>query len=226
MTPGRRLDLHVHSAHSPDGRAPVEALVAAAQQAGLDGLALADHQSVDGLGRLADLARETPGFLWLPAVEVSTDAGHLLAFGLGEVPPRDLPVDAAVAWVEGHGGVPVLAHPFRLVHGVGTRWADRAAVPAIETINGHTGLGTNRRATEVARRRGLGTTGGSDAHGVEEVGTAWTRFPEAAATVDDLLEALRRGRTVAEGRSATASYRLRLAARSLRLRLRRGLRPI
>ena len=226
MTGGLRLDLHVHSDRSPDGRASVDRLVAWAEQQRLDGLALTDHNTVAGHARLAELAREHPALHLLPGVEVSTAEGHLLAYGVGTTPPTHRPVGETIDWISSHGGVAVLAHPFRRVHGVGPAVARTARVPALEAVNGHNGRPANERAARLAQALSVGTAGGSDAHARDEVGRAWTRFPEGVSGPDDLLEALRRGRTVAEGRSASAWERTRTSFRSFALRLGRGWKPI
>jgi len=226
MSGGLRLDLHVHSRCSPDGRAEVDQFVAALSGRNLEGFALTDHNTIAGHPRLAEIALEHPSIRLLPGVEVSTAEGHLLAYGLTQLPPQGKAVAETVEWVEAHGGVPVLAHPFRRVHGVGDAIARRARVPSVETLNGHNGARANARAAAVVSARRLGSTGGSDAHDPRDLGRTWTVFPEGAATVDDLLEALRRGTTTAAGRSADAGLRLQLAFRSLGLRIRRGFRPI
>jgi predicted metal-dependent phosphoesterase TrpH len=226
MSPGPRLDLHVHSDRSPDGRAAVDRLVAAAVERGLDGFALTDHNTVTGHSRLADLAREHPRLVLVPGVEVSTEEGHLLAFGIDQAPPPRRPVDETIDWIVSRGGTPVLAHPFRRPHGVGGVVAARARVPALETLNGHNGPRANARSARLAASRALGATGGSDAHDAREVGRAWTVFPAGTDTVGRVIDALGRGSVVAEGRSARGLERSLSALRSMGLRLRRGLRPI
>jgi len=226
MTGGLKLDLHVHSEHSPDGRSSVDSLVAALPGAGIQGLALTDHNSVAGHRRLRELARERLSLRLLVGVEVSTQEGHLLAYGLEESPPPQRPVAETIDWVEAHGGVPVLAHPFRWSHGVGGHVARTARVPAVESINGHNRPSANTRAAAVAAARALGSTGGSDAHSPREIGRARTCFPEGANTVDELLDALRRGATVAEGEPLGPHERFVLGIRTFVLRLGRGFRPI
>ncbi len=226
MSPGPRLDLHVHSIHSPDGRSTPAELVAAALAARLDGFALTDHNSRAGLAELAELQRRNPSLVLLPGAEVSTAEGHLLVLGDVPLPPAGRPLRATVAEVRAAGGVPVPAHPFRLFHGIGGGPARTVDAPALETLNAHTSVARNARAARIARGRRLGTTGGSDAHTAEELGTAWTRFPAGVTRPEELLRALADGRTVAEGAALGAPARLRLALRSLRLRLGRGLRPI
>jgi predicted metal-dependent phosphoesterase TrpH len=226
MTGPLRLDLHVHSVYSPDGRAAPAELVARAHALGLHGLALTDHNSVRGTSATETLARAIPGFLFVPGVEVSTADGHLLAFGLRSVPPPGQPLATTVDWVRAHAGEPVLAHPLRWFHGVGGAAVQRSTVGAIEVVNGHTGSRHNRGAAALAAERRLGGTGGSDAHRAEELGRAVTVFPDGLRTTDDLLEAIRRGRTVGEGSSLDVSGQLRTSLRSALLRAARGFRSI
>ncbi|MGA7076363.1 MAG: PHP domain-containing protein, partial [Halobacteriota archaeon] len=42
-----RLDLHIHSQFSPDSNSTVEAILKQAQEVGLDGVAITDHDSVE-----------------------------------------------------------------------------------------------------------------------------------------------------------------------------------
>ena len=51
-----RVDLHLHSHHSHDGRSSLEELVERARECGLDRLALTDHNVVEGALAFAQLA--------------------------------------------------------------------------------------------------------------------------------------------------------------------------
>jgi predicted metal-dependent phosphoesterase TrpH len=221
-----RLDLHVHSRHSPDSDLTVEAIASRLAAVGLNGFALTDHNSVAGHAELSTLRERYPGLVFVPGVEVSTREGHLLAYGVSEVPPADRPVTETIEWVRRHGGESVLAHPFRFSHGVGRAIAGTARVTAIETVNGHSASRVNRRAAEVAARRRLGATGGSDVHELADLGRAYTEFPEGTASIDAVLDAIRAGAITAGGLSLTFSRRVRLGWRTAVLRLRRGFRPI
>jgi predicted metal-dependent phosphoesterase TrpH len=221
-----RIDLHVHSHHSPDSPLRVEEVAALLRSEGLRGFALTDHNSVEGHRELADLRSRFPGILAVPGVEVSTREGHLLAYGVATAPPPHRPIAETVRWVDGQGGVAVLAHPFRLSHGVGRRVAESVSVSALEAKNGHTSEVANAKAGLVAARRHLGATGGSDAHSLADLGRAFTEFPSEVESVDDLLESIRRGRTAAGGQSLGWPGRLRLALRTGALLVTRGFRPI
>jgi len=221
-----RLDLHVHSHHSPDSPLTLEAIVTSLGERGLNGFALTDHNSVAGHRELAEWQTKLPHAILLPGVEVSTLEGHLLAYGVREVPPPHRPVAETVAWVRDHGGAAVLSHPFRLSHGVGRAVSETVEVAAIETVNAHNSPRANRRAFEVARRRKLGSTGGSDVHELSDLGRAYTEFPSGTSTPEAALLALQKGATVGSGGTLPWSGRARTEWRTVVLRLRRGLRPI
>jgi predicted metal-dependent phosphoesterase TrpH len=226
MTDGLRLDLHVHSRYSPDSRLRLDELIARLPYTGLRGFALTDHNSVGGLRELEEARRQHPSYRFLPGVEVSTQEGHLLAYGLRESPPSHRPVVETIEWVRDHGGEPVLAHPFRWSHGVGRRVAQTAAVRVIEGRNGHNSEVANAKAELLGAQRGLGLTGGSDVHALHELGRAYTTFPLTDGSTDDLLEALRHGQTLPGGRSLPFAARLRVGVLTGAKFVSRGLRPI
>jgi len=204
----------------------VEELVGSLRAVGLDGFALTDHNAVRGHEELRALAGARPDVLLLPGVEISTREGHLLLYGVEEAPPAHRPFSETLEWAERRGAVAVPAHPFRWTHGVGRRISESATVPALEVLNGHNGPGANRRAATIAAHRGLGATGGSDAHLPGELGRAYTVFPDSARSLEGLIDSLCRGRTTAGGSAAPLLHRARSGLRSGVLRISRGLRPI
>lgn len=86
------FDLQSHSTAS-DGALPPAAVVAAAHAAGVELLALSDHDTVDGLGEAFEAAAATDGKLTLvSAVEISSlDLGdkdlHILGYGIDHHDP-------------------------------------------------------------------------------------------------------------------------------------------
>ncbi|MGI0133003.1 MAG: PHP domain-containing protein [Thermoplasmata archaeon] len=226
MTGAVRLDLHVHSLHSVDSRTPVERYAGRMAVAQVEGFALTDHNSIEGHRSLEALHVAYPRAILIPGVEVSTREGHLLGYGLDEMPPVGAPIAMTIDWIQRHGGVAVLAHPFRWAHGAGRRVAEAAAVPAIEAVNGHNGARANALANEVALRRGLGTCGGSDCHDPRRFASAVTEFPEAVRTVAEALDALRQGRCRAAGRSLSSGERVALGFATFARRVARGFHPI
>jgi len=221
-----RIDLHVHSSRSPDSNLTLESIAARIVERRLDGFALTDHNTVAGHVELAGLRSRFPNLVLVPGAELSTNEGHLLAFGVSEVPGERLAAADAVAWVGSHGGVAVLAHPFRRSHGMGRAVSESLTGVGIEVVNGHNSSTTNRLAQELADRRGVSQTGGSDVHELSDVGRAFTEFPDGTRSVEAVLFALRNGHVRAGGSSLGLSGRLRVGWRSAWLRARRGFRPI
>jgi 3',5'-nucleoside bisphosphate phosphatase len=80
----RRIDLHMHSTYS-DGVHPPAALIAMAKSKGLAGLALTDHDSIDGYDELERAAREA-GLEVMTGVELSCEFNgrdlHVLGYGV------------------------------------------------------------------------------------------------------------------------------------------------
>jgi len=78
-----RVDLHVHSTAS-DGVFSPEVIVSKAAALGLTHIALADHDSVDGIAPAIEAARAYPQLSVIPAVEISTDLpdgeAHVLGY--------------------------------------------------------------------------------------------------------------------------------------------------
>ncbi|HOP75409.1 MAG TPA: PHP domain-containing protein [Bacillota bacterium] len=77
-------DLHIHSSYSDGTLTPAE-LVEHAVEIGLDGIALTDHDSVDGIPEAIRAAREK-NLQLIPGVEITTDYGnqeaHILGYGI------------------------------------------------------------------------------------------------------------------------------------------------
>lgn len=217
-----RLDLHNHTRYSPDSRVRPAELVAAAKRAGLDGLAITDHNAVGGVLEALDAAGS--GFLVLPGIEISTISGHVLAYGVREVVPRDRSVAETVERVAALGGVAIAAHPYRFWSGLGETALGQAPFPAYETANARTLRRGNHRAASRAAAARVGQTGGSDSHFLDEVARAVTLAD--GGTVDDVLQQLAQGKTRADGRSRGPAGTLRYVPKAVVEWMGRGMRRI
>jgi len=67
-----KVDLHIHSTAS-DGRLSPAEIVRKSAEAGLTVIALADHDSVDGIVPALEAAKAFPWLRMIPCVEISTD---------------------------------------------------------------------------------------------------------------------------------------------------------
>jgi predicted metal-dependent phosphoesterase TrpH len=192
-------DLHVHTEASPCSSAKPATILAAAERAGLDGIAVTDHDTMENVGMMREQA--PPDLTVIAGTEVTTTQGHLLALGIQEPPPKTDPV-SVINDVHRQGGVAVLAHPFDALRESYDDDLDQIldVVDGVEHINSRCLLPRfNDRAGSVARKRGLAVTGGSDAHFPMEVGRAYT------VCTDEWSDAISGGATSAEGRGSYLS---------------------
>lgn len=201
------VDLHCHTTRSQDSRLHPREAVEAAIAAGLDAVCFTEHDELWTRAEVQALASET-GFPVLAGVEVSTEIGHVLAYGLPEFDfgLRSFPV--LVARARECGAALVLAHPYRRHFRfdvpsrlatadvtVALRRRGLSDVVGLETGNGATRPIENTLAAGVAERLGLSTTAGSDAHAPERVGTCATEVDGEVRDATELAAALAAGRT-------------------------------
>lgn len=185
------IDLHCHTQpFSSCSSLQPEELIDLARARGLDAVCLAEHDRWWPQDELQALSARTR-FLVLPAVELTTEMGHVLAFGLEPAGP--LPTaEAAFAAASVQGALLFLAHPAR----DGLLRVDRRTVEyfeSVEAINGSDSRLQNVAASGLARGFRLPGIGGSDCHSPLEVGRAATRFDAKITSSADLVAALRTG---------------------------------
>jgi hypothetical protein len=220
------VELHTHSALSYDGRDPVDLILSQAAAVGLDAVAVTDHDEIEASLEAVDLAPEY-GLVGIPGMEVTTAAGHVLAFGIEDLVPAGLSFDDTLDRIHAQDGIAVIPHPFQKSrHGVAHRITrdQLASADAIEVYNSRLLTGrANRRAERFAERRNLPMTAGSDAHISEMVGQAVTHVDADEASVDAILSAIADGRTSIEGQRTPWTISFRQAAGGARRRIVRGL---
>jgi len=219
-----RFDLHNHTRYSPDSRVAPRTLVATAVDRGLHGIAITDHNSIGGVREAEEAA--PPDFLVVSATEVSAREGHVLAFGVREAIPRDLSAAETIERIVALGGVPVAAHPYRFWSGLGQETTLAARFRAYETANARTLRGGNRRAKALAHERGVGETGGSDSHFLDEVGGAATFLESGPLSAESVLQAIGQGRTSVQGQDRGAAATGRYVTKCVGEWIVRGMRRI
>ncbi|WP_129115202.1 CehA/McbA family metallohydrolase [Halegenticoccus tardaugens] len=219
------VELHAHSALSYDGRDPVELLLEQAAAVGLDALAVTDHDEIDASLEAADRASEY-GLVGIPGVEVTSAAGHVLAFGVDELVSAGLSFDETLDRIREQGGIAVVPHPFQKSrHGVAPHVSrdQLASADAVEVYNSRLLTGrANRRAERFAVAHDVPMTAGSDAHIGEMIGQAVTEVAADERSVDDILDAIAAGRTSVVGSRTPWHISFRQAAGGAKRRLKRG----
>ncbi len=203
------IDLHCHTRErSDDSTAPAIELARKARADGLDAIALTDHDTFwpdDEINRISDEA----GILVLAGVEINTDGGHALVFGLNEYIFGMHRPTFLREQVDRVNGAMLMAHPYRrsLPFGVdpGTNGYDQALERAIkgefvrvvdgaEVINGRATEIQNEFARLLLVAVGTPTLSNSDTHSIEGIGHVATEFERTVEDVPGLIVELQTGR--------------------------------
>lgn len=200
------IDLHNHTGWgSGDSHLDPSDLIEQARRWGLDGIAITEHNQVWDPEKI-EMLRRRHRFPVIGGLEVDTDVGHILVFGL-QGPRRwiRLPtIEELRSIVDEAGGVIVAAHPFR-GPAVGMPSDQREEgergenaghhplrlVDAVEVHNGLAGQQQRQLAAELACRLDLPTTGGSDTHRLMDVATAFTVFDDTIRDERDVVAAIK-----------------------------------
>lgn len=196
------LDLHIHSALSPDGRMSAAEILSVAREKGLGGVAVCDHDRLF----VPDAALAVPeDFLLICGEEFSTEFGHLLGLFLTrEIAWQALPKEAEQRErithfldlcdrIHAQGGLCVLAHPFERDPDSARLEPILDCLDGIETWNGRANRKrptANGEAAAFAEAHVLPAFAGSDAHLPREIGSGVVCVSVPALSAEAVRSAL------------------------------------
>jgi predicted metal-dependent phosphoesterase TrpH len=202
------IDLHTHTQPlSHDSLLTADDLIDAAKMAGLDGLCLTEHDFFWEPEKVEELQRRHD-FLVIPGIEVNTEDGHIVVFGLERYVYGMHRMHELTALVKAAGGVMLAAHPYRRQLPFELRqegdWREPleralqnpaySGVAAVESFNGRGSERENGFAREIADRLGLPQVAASDAHAAKDVGSCATEFERQVSSLGELIGELKAGR--------------------------------
>ena len=191
-----KLDIHIHTINSGDSKIIPKAVPEKIKSKGLDGIALTEHNKL--------FKYDLQGIIVLPGIEISTKRGHLLALGLDENIKKGMSMDWTIKEVKRHNGIAIIAHPYSI-----SARADLNSLnmkpDAIETLNARIMFCniSSKLAKRKANQLMLPTTGGSDSHILDTIGDAYTTVYAKSRSIEDILEAFRKGNIEAGGRCSS-----------------------
>jgi hypothetical protein len=200
------IDLHLHTDWSHDCSIPVEDLLDHAEEIGLGGIAVTDHNVFGGALEAVELARGRD-LVVIPGEEVKTDhQGEVIGLFLEEEIPRGLSFADTVAAIREQGGLVYLPHPFDRLHAIpdpATIHRHLSEIDVFEVYNARLLRDSfNDEALRFARKYRLLQGAGSDAHVLQGVGTGVVRMRRFDGPEEFLLslrsaEILRRPKSLA-----------------------------
>jgi predicted metal-dependent phosphoesterase TrpH len=161
-----------------------------AQHSGLSLIAITDHDSVAGALAARELhARGRFGFDLIVGTEVTTARGvHLLALFIEQRIPSFRSLEHTFDAVASQGGICIAPHPLSpLTPSMGQRQIERLLrngypLAAVETLNpSPAGRVTRAKLARLNAGWGLAEVGGSDAHFLCRIGSAYTEYDGTSA---------------------------------------------
>lgn len=169
-----KVDLHTHSAASPDGGITLRQYRAALESGWLDCIAITDHNRID----FATQAKAQLGERIIVGEEIMTIAGEIIGLFLNErIDPGMSPEDT-VAAIRAQSGLVYIPHPFETIRsGLHPAALERIqdSVDMIEVCNGRAFLqNRGQQALVFAKLNQLTPVASSDAHGVHGLGKTYT----------------------------------------------------
>lgn len=208
-----RIDFHVHTTRgSSDSNLDPLLMIDQAHTIGLEGICITEHDNAWTDPEIEEYARERGVTLFL-GIEVTTEWGHVGAFGLDRYVGGIYKVKELRRIIDEVDGFLIANHPFRykldprfqFIHK--TTPIDQADpvsgsqalevleyVDAIEVVNGACSEEENRYAQAVAEHVGCKRIGGSDSHSASSIGCAVTIFERPLSTTRELIDELKAGR--------------------------------
>ena len=196
-----RIDLHCHSKYSHDNYLEPRLLIHEAIEKKLDGVCFTEHYSLDASLPVEEIT-VPEGFHVFRGVEISTNLGHLLVYGLEDdtwnIWSRDNYLDCTEVMerVIALGGICISAHPFRGQDSFGNKISGIRGLEAIETHNGLNTHEANQKAIHFSRLNNIPSVGGSDCHKKGQVGRAYTEFKNPITTMKDCIREIKSGNCI------------------------------
>jgi hypothetical protein len=174
-----KADLHVHTEYSMDCEMRLEKVISRCPEVGIDCVAIADHDAVEGGLKLQKIAP----FRVIVAEEILTPIGEIIGMFLTERIPSGVSAEEAIARIKDQGGLVCLPHPFdRLRHGIFSHHSPEhllSQVDIVEVFNARIVFPSDsNKAKALAQKYGLPGSAGSDAHLPSEIGNAYVQMSE------------------------------------------------
>jgi predicted metal-dependent phosphoesterase TrpH len=203
------VDLHVHTKNgSPDSLIDPRELPKYSQDKGLNAIAITEHDNFSARDIL--ISPDNTNLILIPAIEIRTDIGDILAFGLDEYSEELSDYQKLKVIAHQQKAFLIAAHPFRRdfspVGYGGVSFFEPSIsletaiqrpifslVDAIEVMNGSSTEDEIKFSIKVSEFLGLKKTAGSDAHSPRSIGNCVTIFSEGINTQSDFLELLKNG---------------------------------
>lgn len=191
-----RVDLHVHTQYSIDSLITPKTLIKIAQQRGLHGIAVTDHNTIQG-GQCAKKNHSNQNLFVIVGSEIKTTLCEIIGLFLQENIDSTDPLTVLEA-IHAQDAISVLPHPYRSFQIAPFPREFLRHIDVIEGYNARTRYRKNQQAVELASSVNKPISAGSDAHFYQELGRATTIFPDTFISEDTIRKTLLNGENTIE----------------------------
>jgi histidinol phosphatase-like PHP family hydrolase len=186
-----KIDLHVHTSERSDcAKSTEHEQIQAAIKAGLDGIAITDHEKLVPAQRLDELRAQYAPFIIYTGIEVPANWLHWLVLGLHD-PLLEGPnwnYQDLYAYVRSQGGLIILAHPYRYKPWLGVN-IDHHTPDGIEVRSTNTPVSREKDIRSLAAKLDIVPVINSDSHSSGSVGTYYNEVNYPAQDDAGLISA-------------------------------------
>lgn len=187
-----RIDFHVHTCYSSDGRIKLDELASISKKIGVIP-AITDHNNISAHSEFRKF--QAP---FIPGEEIETAQGDFIGLFMSEPVKKGVDFYEALDAIRAQGAIPYAPHMFDALRPGLVKEEYGKAADIIEVFNARSFARFDKKAEEFAKREGKLMAAGSDSHYPYEFGTTYT---ELDLTPDQLqpkplLKALRNAKIV------------------------------
>jgi len=201
-----KADLHIHTAYSMDCTMSLEQIIERCLEVGINCLAVADHNAIEGAIKLKEMAP----FPVIVSEEILTLEGEIIGMFISQEIPSRLSAKETVAQIKAQGGLVCIPHPCdRLRFSVFRDQVFEDIMPEVDIIEVFNARslspGSSTRARQMAQKYGKLASAGSDAHTLSEIGNVCVEMPEFNGK-EEFLASLAQGKISGNKSSPTVHF--------------------
>lgn len=201
-----KIDLHCHTKYSYDSNSEIEELIIQAKKRGLDGIAITDHDNINGFKEALQLGIKH-NFLIVLGEEIKSSKGDILGLFLNKkVDGYKKDPRWVMEEIKKQKGLVVIPHPFHYGEGFKNNIENYLdIIDGIEVFNARKPFKEpDEKALCFAKKHNIAMTAGSDSHYYKGVGYAYTEAD--AKTLEEFKNAIIQKKTTFSGKKAPFKY--------------------
>jgi len=193
-----KMDLHVHSQHSPDSSLTIKEIIQYYYDHGFNAISITDHNTFEGSLKAKRILKNLGyDLIVLLGAEIETCQGELIVLSLEEMERIPYNCEELIDEVKSLGGLTYAPHPFDPKRrGLREKIYELEGLDAIEVINGRIAKKYNDLALRAARILGKPGLANSDAHTYYDLGKTYTLLEVANISEEAIFKSIKENKII------------------------------